>query len=87
MGEEEIVVIGGLVLGLVLAGYELLTRMRLKSLRKHVLQEMLADSKYEWRSLPRLARSIGLDDQSTKELLVGIGAKPDANGKDLWKSN
>jgi hypothetical protein len=80
--EETIVAI---VIGFVIAGYELWTRIRLKRLRKHVLRELLGSSDYEWRSLQRLSHSIALDEQSTKDLLIEVHVTPDANGKDLWK--
>lgn len=80
---EEIVVL--IVIGFVIGGYEVWTRARLKRLRKHVLRELLGDSHYDWRSLRRLAHSIGLDEQSTKDLLIEVHATPDATGKDLWK--
>jgi hypothetical protein len=43
--------------------------------RKKILTEMLNDPAHDWRTLARCARVIGADEETTKRLLIGIGAR------------
>ncbi|HEY8723581.1 MAG TPA: hypothetical protein VIL92_06935 [Gaiellaceae bacterium] len=53
--------------------------------RMAILQAMLEDSAYEWRSVSTLARSVGLSDEKTRDLLIAIGARASAGGGDeIW---
>jgi hypothetical protein len=53
--------------------------------RKAVLRSMLEDPAYNWRSLATLARSIGVSDDKTRELLVSIGARASTTGQgEVW---
>ena len=53
--------------------------------RKAILRTMLQDSRFEWRSISTLARSIGASEEKTRELLISIGGRASAQGKtELW---
>lgn len=52
--------------------------------RKQLLLQMLQHSEYGWRSLETLAHVIGADDDTTKRLLLEVGARASEDGKQLW---
>ena len=52
--------------------------------RKRLLLEMLDDSKFEWRRLDTLMHIIGADEETTKRLLLAVGARASEDGQDLW---
>jgi hypothetical protein len=53
--------------------------------RMRILRDMLGDPAYEWRSIATLARSIGASEESTRDLLISIGARASAgSGGELW---
>jgi hypothetical protein len=52
--------------------------------RRKLLKKMLEDDKFEWRSLNTLMHVIGADEETTKQLLLEIGARASEDGKDLW---
>ena len=53
--------------------------------RKRILRDMLEDTRYEWRSITTLARSVGTSEEKTRELLVSIGARASAGrGEEVW---
>lgn len=51
---------------------------------KNILLNMLKSPKYEWRKLETLMHVIGADEQTTKRLLLEIGARASEDGKPLW---
>jgi hypothetical protein len=52
--------------------------------RKQILLQMLTHQKYKWRSFDRLKHVVGADDETTKRLLLEIGARASACGKPIW---
>ena len=53
--------------------------------RREILRTMLEDPKYDgWRSLRVLTNAIGADEETTKRLLLEIGARGSTDGKPLW---
>jgi hypothetical protein len=54
--------------------------------RKNLLREMLRDSGFEWRSLQTLSHVIGADEETTKALLIQVGARASEDGAGLWGS-
>jgi len=52
--------------------------------RKELLITMLEDQRFSWRNLKTLMHVIGADDETTKRLLLEIGARGSEDGKDLW---
>ena len=52
--------------------------------RKDMLKEMLNHPKWKWRELATLQHVIGADEQTTKRLLLEIGARASEDGKPLW---
>ena len=53
--------------------------------RKRLLRDMLEDEAYKWRSIGTLARSIGVSEDKTRELLISIGARASAApGEEMW---
>lgn len=49
-----------------------------------MLTEMLNHPKHQWRSLDRLQHVIGADEETTKRLLLKIGARASEDGKPIW---
>jgi len=54
--------------------------------RKNLLREMLEDRYYSdrWRKLETLMHVIGADEETTKRLLLEIGARGSEDKQDLW---
>lgn len=52
--------------------------------RRKLLRQMLNDSRHDWRCLDTLRHVIGCDADTTKQLLLEIGARASENGKDMW---
>jgi hypothetical protein len=52
--------------------------------RKYALKRMLRDKRFKWRSLDQLAGRVAADEQTTRDLLVEIGARPQENNKVMW---
>lgn len=53
-------------------------------LRKDLLLRMLQSSKYQWRKLETLMHVIGADEETTKRLLLEVGARASEDGQVLW---
>jgi hypothetical protein len=52
--------------------------------RRDVLLQMLRNPEYKWRKLDTLMHVIGADEQTTKRLLLEIGARASEDGQPLW---
>jgi len=52
--------------------------------RKKLLKRMLENPQYNWREFDRLKHVVGADDETTKRLLLEIGARASEDGKPLW---
>lgn len=52
--------------------------------RRDLLRQMLAHPDYRWRSIETLMHVIGTDEESTKRLLLEIGARASEDGKPQW---
>lgn len=52
--------------------------------RKDLLLEMLNNPKYNWRELATLMHVIGSDEETTKRLLLEVGARASEDGKPIW---
>jgi len=52
--------------------------------RKRLLRGMLADERFAWRRLHVLCHVIGADEETTKGLLLEIGARASEDGEELW---
>jgi len=54
--------------------------------RKELLLTMLEDRRFRnrWRKLDRLMHVIGADDETTKRLLLEVGARSSEDKQDLW---
>lgn len=52
--------------------------------RKVLLLEMLSKPEYTWRQFGTLMHVIGADEETTKHLLLEIGARASEDGKSLW---
>ena len=53
-------------------------------LKKKVLRTMLTHSRYKWRTISTLSRSIRESRDVTEEMLLQMGARPDESGKPIW---
>lgn len=52
--------------------------------RRQVLKQMLNNPKHSWRKLETLMHVIGADEETTKRLLLEIGARGSEDGQALW---
>jgi hypothetical protein len=52
--------------------------------RKNLLRVMLRDPRFEWRRIETLSHVIGADEETTKALLIQIGARASEDGTGLW---
>jgi hypothetical protein len=52
--------------------------------RKELLLKMLQSPKHQWRNLETLAHVIGADTETTKRLLLEVGARGSEDGQHLW---
>lgn len=52
--------------------------------RKALLLQMLLSPKYQWRKLDTLMHVIGSNEETTKRLLLEVGARASENGQPLW---
>jgi hypothetical protein len=52
--------------------------------RKDLLLEMLRAPQYQWRKLETLMHVIGADEETTKRLLLELGARASEDGQPLW---
>ena len=59
--------------------------LRLENRQKELLRSLLAESGHEFRKLSTLMHTIGADEDTTKRLLIAIGARASTDGQPLWK--
>lgn len=52
--------------------------------RKELLLKMLQTPKYQWRKFETLMHVIGADEETTKRLLLEVGARASEDGQQLW---
>lgn len=52
--------------------------------RMDLLRQMLRAPKYQWRKLETLMHVIGADEETTKMLLLHVGARASEDGQPLW---
>ena len=52
--------------------------------REQLLLAMLRTPKHQWRKLETLSHVIGADEETTKHLLIKVGARASEDGKSLW---
>ncbi len=52
--------------------------------RKDLLLQMLKAPQYQWRKLETLMHVIGADEETTKRLLLEVGARASEDGQPLW---
>jgi hypothetical protein len=52
--------------------------------RKKLLQKMLNHPERTWRKLSTLSHVIGSDEETTKRLLLELGARASEDGQSLW---
>ncbi len=52
--------------------------------RKELLMTMLEDERFTWRQLETLMHVIGADEETTKRLLLEIGARGSEDKQELW---
>lgn len=52
--------------------------------RRELLLKMLKSQKHQWRKLETLMHVVGADEETTKRLLLELGARASEDGKPLW---
>jgi len=80
---------GGVIAGSFLASvwqywFQERPRQKADKERKKLLVRMLEDSRFTWRKLETLKHVIGADDETTKRLLLEVGARASEDGEPLW---
>ncbi len=60
------------------------SRARADLPRKALLRKMLQHEDHQWRRLRTLSSVIGADEETTKRLLLEIGARASEDGRPLW---
>lgn len=89
-----IVGLGGVIVGAIISivGNVLLHYLQnkrkdtLDELRKELLLKMLDNDRFpnKWRKLETLSRVIGADDETTKRLLIEVGARGSESESNSW---
>ncbi|MBE0448830.1 MAG: hypothetical protein IBX64_12205 [Actinobacteria bacterium] len=51
---------------------------------RELLTEMLSHNGYTWRKLDTLMHVIGANEETTKRLLLEVGARASEDGQNLW---
>lgn len=72
------------VLALVVAAEEWYRRRRVREIKKDILRGMLEDEAWEWRTIAALHRKIRESPETTRELLMEIGATASVGEKEVW---
>lgn len=52
--------------------------------KRDLLVQMLQSPKHQWRKLETLKHVIGADEETTKRLLLEVGARASEDGQSLW---
>ncbi len=55
-----------------------------RRLKKKILRSRLSNDGWEWRSFERLRRSIREDANTTRELLIELGARASVGEREVW---
>jgi hypothetical protein len=78
-----VITVGG---GLLLHWYQDSPRRKLDEGRKKLLKQMLQDSRFKehWRKITTLSRVVGADEETTKRLLIELGARGSEKDDGLW---
>lgn len=83
MDEREIIIT--FLCGCAVALEEWYRRHRIRKLKRRILRNLLTDPRWEWRRLESLSRAVGDEPlESTKELLLEIGARQSTKDRDVW---
>jgi len=61
-------------------------RRKLDEGRKKLLEQMLRDTRFKerWRKITTLSRVVGADEETTKRLLIELGARGSEKDDGLW---
>lgn len=61
-------------------------RRKLDEGRKKLLEQMLRDTRFKerWRKITTLSRVVGVDEETTKRLLIELGARGSEKDDGLW---
>ena len=81
---EEGFLVSAFVLALVVALEEWYRRHRIREVKKEILRAMLEDEKWEWRTIEALQRKIRESPETTRELLLEIGATASTGQREVW---
>jgi hypothetical protein len=52
--------------------------------KKKILSNRLASGRWKWRSFQSLCRAIREDEDTTRDLLIELGARASTKQKDMW---
>jgi len=64
--------------------YGIFSNNRARDRQKQILRKRLLNPRYKWRTFKSLCLSIRQDENSTKELLIELGAHASTKSKDVW---
>lgn len=84
--------VGGAVIGSIatLSGNFLMHRLKMRDEKNKeepariLLTEMLNHKNYTWRKLDTLMHVVGASEETTKRLLLEVGARASEDGQNLW---
>ena len=85
MADELSDVTHGWVVGLIEGLANFCARWRTQARKKRLLRKALGNPAYEWRSIEALQLAIREDAETTRALLIDIGARPSESKKKVWK--
>jgi hypothetical protein len=60
------------------------SQAKIDAARKDLLKRMLEHPDHTWRNFPRLMHVVGADEETTKRLLLELGARGSEDGQNLW---
>jgi hypothetical protein len=64
--------------------YGIFSSNRARNRQKEILRRRLLNPQYKWRTFKSLCLSIRQDENTTKELLIELGAHASTKSKDVW---
>ena len=86
--EVALAVLAGTAVGPIVSACTEILKDKLKAKkddpRKRLLLAMLTAEKFKWRKLQTLCKVIGADEETTKRLLIEVGARGSENESNVW---
>lgn len=81
---EQLEWIFSIVNSAIVSVYGIFSSNRARNRQKDILRRRLVNPQYKWRTFKSLCLSIRQDENTTKELLIELGAHASTKSKDVW---